>query len=130
MTGLLRAEALKLRSTRTVTALLAAMLGILILTVVLPVALAPVDSGRFALSGTFAQSTLLSGGVTSAALIAVVLGVLGGAGEHRHGTLTPTLLTTPSRGRVMAAKPSSMPSPGPRSVSEPPCSAWASPPAG
>jgi ABC-2 type transport system permease protein len=37
-------------------------------------------------------------------VFAVVLGLIGGAGEFRHKTITTTYLTAPSRGHVLAAK--------------------------
>lgn len=39
-----------------------------------------------------------------AAILALALGVLATASEHRHGTVVDTLLSEPRRGRVLAAK--------------------------
>lgn len=104
MTDLLRAELLKLRTTRTFTRLMVALAAVVVATVVVPVAVAPLHTGRFALTGDFAQRTLLSGGATAAGVFALILGGLGFAGEYRHGTVTPTFLVTPARRRVMGAK--------------------------
>ena len=102
MTRLVRAELLKLWTTRTARIVLAlAAAGTAALTVaVLALAGRP---GQPAL-GDDALRQLV--GVPSAplALAALVLGILGMAGEFRHGTATPTFLVTPRRGRVVAAK--------------------------
>jgi ABC-2 type transport system permease protein len=48
------------------------------------------------------QRVLYSAGMGS--ILTIVLGVLISAAEFRHGTITDTYLTTPRRGRVLAAK--------------------------
>jgi ABC-2 type transport system permease protein len=102
MTRLIHAELLQLATTRTARVLLAlAAAGTAAITVlVLVFAGRP---GQPALGEDALRQLVLApnGPLTLAAL---VLGVLGMAGEFRHGTATSTFLVTPVRGRVVAAK--------------------------
>jgi ABC-2 type transport system permease protein len=97
----LRSELLKLRSARTGLGLFATMLGLVLLAVLLHgfgVAAENVDS-------TAEQLTMLFGrGEFLGALFAALLGALSITSEFRHGTIRPTLLVSPSRGRVVVAK--------------------------
>jgi ABC-type transport system involved in multi-copper enzyme maturation permease subunit len=47
---------------------------------------------------------LVEAGETVGAVFAALLGAMSITGEIRHGTIRPTLLTTPERGRVVASK--------------------------
>ena len=100
MTAQLRSELLKLRSTRTNVALLAWMVGL----VVLVVALHVLSFGVGALSRESNQMKILGLGTSIGALFAALLGAMSITGEFRTGTIRPTFLVTPRRTRVVAAK--------------------------
>lgn len=100
MTAQLRAELLKQRSTRTTLALLSAMLGLVLLVALLHgFSLPAKDLGRSTeLREIFGRAAMLG------TLFAALLGAMSITGEFRHGTIRPTFLVTPRRGRVVAAK--------------------------
>ncbi len=97
----LRSEFYKLRSTRSVVGLLAAMVGLVALAVLLHgfgLSVAHLTS-RADQRGVFVDV-----GVNLGAVFASLLGALSITGEIRSGTIRPTLLFTPRRGLVIAAK--------------------------
>jgi ABC-2 type transport system permease protein len=100
MTRLLRSELLKQRTTRTNVALLVYMLGLILLVVLLHVFSLPADD----LASGDNQLKLLGWGTSIGALFAALLGAMSITAEIRHGLIRPTLLATPRRARVIAAK--------------------------
>jgi ABC-2 type transport system permease protein len=100
MSRLLTAELLKLRTTRTPSALLAASMGLGALMAALIVLL----SSTADLSGPVGGRLVLSSGGIIAGILALLLGIISTAGEYRHGTILPTVLVTPDRRRVVLAQ--------------------------
>jgi ABC-2 type transport system permease protein len=96
----LRAELLKQRSIRTNLDLFGAMLGLVALAVLLHGFGLTTDS----LDSTSEQLWVFGRGEFLGALFAALLGALSMTGEFRHGTIRPTLLVSPRRERVVAAK--------------------------
>ncbi|WP_433327893.1 ABC transporter permease [Spirillospora sp. CA-294931] len=104
---LIRAELLKIRSTRMWIGMLALSLGFTLLGLVFYIALAgaemngeegiPPVTDPDTVRGFYASA---SGGV----LFMMILGIIGITGEYRHQTITQAFLTTPRRGRLLAAK--------------------------
>lgn len=103
MITLVRVELLKLRTTRTAAGLLAAAIGISLLWCLLEASRAGTVSAVPPLSTAAGQTTIITGGVWSL-MLAAVLGVLVTSGEFRHSTVTSTYLATPDRQQVLAAK--------------------------
>ena len=100
MIAQLRAEQLKQRTTRTNGLLLAWMVGLVVLVVALHVlSFTATDLAR---EGN--QMKILGLGTTVGALFAALFGAMSVTGEFRTGTIRPTLLVTPRRTRVVAAK--------------------------
>ena len=99
MIAALSSEWLKLRTTRTLFWLLVAISALMTLIVV-----AAVVGGRAQdISSARDQLDLL--GIGSLAIfIALIMGLIVSTGEFRHGTITPTLLATPSRTSIVIAK--------------------------
>lgn len=97
MIALVKAEFLKLRTTQVWLWMLLAALAVTVLLVVAQ--LAPGDGLRTA--GDIPAVFTASG---AAYIVVFVLGVLGVTTEFRYQTITPTLLTTPSRWAVVTAK--------------------------
>jgi ABC-2 type transport system permease protein len=102
MIRLVRAEFTKLTTTRLIYGLTAALAAFAALTVVTNVTIAG-QQGNPPLSA-YSLPGLVAGPVTLLSGAALLLGILGMAGEFRHQTVTQTFLVTPDRGRVVAAK--------------------------
>lgn len=99
MTAQIKAELLKVRSTRTTVGLLAGMTVLTLLIVILSGLLSHPD----ALASQRDQLNLFgNGGV--ALIFSSLAGVLLITSEYRYGTIHPTLLFTPRRRRVLTAK--------------------------
>jgi ABC-type transport system involved in multi-copper enzyme maturation permease subunit len=97
----LRAELLKLRSTATGLGLAATMLSLVLLVVLLH----GFGPGVENIGTNSQQLTMVFGrGEYLGALFAALLGALSVTSEFRHGTIRPTLLVSPWRDRVIAAK--------------------------
>ena len=100
MKNLIRAELLKLRTTRVFWGYMAAALAFVPVSIALSITsatdAAPLTSGE-GLRGVFSAAS--AGG-----LLLLLIGITMMAGEFRHNTATPTFLITPDRGRVIAAK--------------------------
>lgn len=97
MTGLIHAEALRLRTVRTYW-LLAVGAVVLIAGVVAVTSAAT----SFRHGDSPARSTLAIAGL--AQTVALIAGVLCVTGEFRHKTITPAVLITPRRARLLGAK--------------------------
>jgi ABC-2 type transport system permease protein len=96
----LRSELLKQRTTSTAFSLCAALLGLVALAVLLHGVGLPVAD----LAERDNQLMVLGRGEFLGALFAALLGAMSITSEIRHGTIRPTLLVSPQRRRVVAAK--------------------------
>lgn len=101
MSAQLRAELFKQRTTRTNLGLVAAMLALVLAAVFMHGTLLPAED----LADADDQLQVVFGwGEVLGALFAALLGAMSFTGEFRHGTIRPTLLVTPRRRRIVAAK--------------------------
>ena len=99
MTALLRAEARKVLATRSTLAVAAFVLvypALAILPAVFASTAPEVDRDTIL--------ELVRGGAGVLTLAALLLGILAVTSEYRHGTIVPSLLVAPRRGRFLAAK--------------------------
>ena len=99
MTDLLRAELLKIRTTRGWYGYLAAI--VLLAGIATAGDTGSSDAAR---RGGLSFQVGLVEAAAVAALLAIVLGITIVTTEFRHGTVTPTFLAAPARERVLAAK--------------------------
>jgi hypothetical protein len=96
-----RAEAFKLRTTRSTWGMALGLVGMVAFAVVLHALSLPVDR----IDTESAQLTVVFGwGERFAALFAALLGAVTITGEFRHGTIRPTLLAAPRRVALILAK--------------------------
>lgn len=102
MNRLVRTELLKQRTTPSIVlgVVAAPVIGVLVAIANLSTAgemdNPPLDADSFV--------GIVGASASIVTLIAVLIGIIGMAGEHRHRTITTTYLATPRRARVLAAK--------------------------
>ena len=99
MIDLIRGELLKLRTTRMVYGFLGGLLVIVGIIVVVTI----IDTPASDLAREEDQAGVY-GGAATGIIFMILLGVMIMSGEFRHGTITQTLLITPNRWKVLAAK--------------------------
>ncbi|WP_018658186.1 ABC transporter permease [Actinomadura flavalba] len=108
MIALVRAELLKIRSTRMWMGMLALTVGYTLFNLVFYLALAGVELNgeAAALPPVTDENTLqmIYAVGTGSVLFMMILGIMGITSEYRFQTITQTFLVTPRRGRVLAAK--------------------------
>ncbi len=97
MSGAIRSELVKLRTTRT-------CLGVVIATLALVALIAGAQAAADSFDAGSTPGVDLLDVAGLAQPFALVLGILAVSTEFRHGTITPTLLATPDRLRLMIAK--------------------------
>lgn len=102
MRNLVRAELLRLRTTRAVYGWAAAAAVGVVLSVAVAIQLAG-QNGQPALDTSQGIRHVLAGAASNT-IIVLFLGILAMAGEFRHDTATATFLVTPDRARVVRAK--------------------------
>ena len=95
----IRAEIIKVRSTRTTLGLVLGMIAIILLFVILTAWL----TSAAEMSGREQQRNLYAIG-SFAGLFAALAGIMLVTGEYRFGTIRPTYLFTPKRSLVLVAK--------------------------
>jgi len=94
MTRVVLSELLKFRTTRTFWALAGSAVGLVLLVVILTLAIDDTLGSEHDV-----RSLLSNAGIYG--LLTLILGVVTGAGEYRHGTIAWTLLVTPQRLRAV-----------------------------
>jgi ABC-2 type transport system permease protein len=92
---ILGAELLKLRTTRTAVAFLAATLGLVIVFLLISVLVGEQRDAPDSLSAL---------DVSPGALFALIAAIVGVTGEYRHGTIASTFLAVPARRRQVAGQ--------------------------
>ena len=97
MMALIRSEVLKLRTTKTVYFLLAGLIGLSVITVL--------DAGFVdSIEKPFDEQPFVFFTAMLSRVLIVIFGIRLITDEFRHGTIVPTLLGSPRRSRVLAAK--------------------------
>lgn len=103
---MIRAELLKLTTTKLLWILAGSALAWVALNVVLLVLVVPGAAGTFSidplLDEDYLGSVIATAGNATAFIL--VLGIIGMTSEYRHMTITSTFLAQPRRGRVVGAK--------------------------
>jgi ABC-2 type transport system permease protein len=97
---LIRAELLKVRTTRTAWGLLGGMVVLVALLVCLTIA----QQSDSELKGADGIRSVLTIGGSVAYLFALALGIIGTAGEYRHGTMGHEMLAAPNRWQIVVSK--------------------------
>jgi ABC-2 type transport system permease protein len=100
MRSLIRAELLKLHTTRMFWGYMAAAVGFVPVSIALAMAS---GTGAASLESSEGLRNVLSA-ASAGSLLVLLVGISLVTGEFRHNTVTTTFLVTPRRGRVLAAK--------------------------